>query len=50
MAENGFVQVEQTYNVLIPMKWKDALSIAGFGINATADQNILIFERFVKLK
>ena len=21
MAENGFVQVEQTYNVLIPMKW-----------------------------
>ena len=29
---------------------KDALSIAGFGINATADQNILIFERFVKFE
>ncbi len=29
---------------------KDALSIAGFGINSTADQNILIFERFVKFE
>ena len=29
---------------------KDSLSIAGFGINSTADQNILIFERFVKFE
>ena len=29
---------------------KDALSIAGFGINSTSDQNILIFERFVKFE
>ena len=29
---------------------KDSLQIAGFGINATADQNILIFERFVKFE
>ena len=29
---------------------KDALSVAGFGINSTADQNILIFERFVKFE
>lgn len=29
---------------------KDSLSIAGFGINSTADQNILIFERFVKIE
>ena len=29
---------------------KDSLQIAGFGINATADQNILILERFVKFE
>lgn len=29
---------------------KNALEIAGFGINATADQNILILERFVKFE
>ena len=29
---------------------KDALSIVGFGINATADQNVLILERFVKFE
>lgn len=29
---------------------KDSLTIAGFGINSTADQNILIFERFVKFE
>lgn len=29
---------------------KDSLQFAGFGINATADQNILIFERFVKFE
>ena len=29
---------------------KDSLSIAGFGINSTSDQNILIFERFVKFE
>ena len=28
---------------------KNALMIAGFGINATADETVLIFERFVKL-
>lgn len=28
---------------------KDALTIAGFGVNATADQNILILERFVSI-
>lgn len=28
---------------------KDSLSIAGFGINSTADQNILILERFVRI-
>ena len=28
---------------------KDSLVIAGFGINSTADQNVLIFERFVKI-
>jgi hypothetical protein len=29
---------------------KDALTIAGFGLNSTADQNILILERFVKFE
>ena len=28
---------------------KNALMLAGFGINATADETILIFERYVKL-
>lgn len=28
---------------------KNALMLAGFGINATADETVLIFERFVKL-
>lgn len=27
----------------------DSLQIAGFGINSTADQNVLILERFVKI-
>lgn len=29
---------------------KDSLSIAGIGLNSTSDQNILIFERFVKFE
>ena len=28
---------------------KNALMVAGFGINATADETVLIFERFVKI-
>ena len=28
---------------------KDSLTIAGFGMNSTADQNILILERFVNI-